>query len=133
MMAEGYLRLINAGWRRSGTFLYRPVAGVTCCKLQAIRFKARELVASKSAHKAAKKFFRHFKVDLEKCEDRMRHLDEGVRELGRSGDFSLRLRPATPNREAYNLFAAYQREIHGEVPNEGAYRSFLCVSPLSSG
>lgn len=38
MSPDEYQRLVDMRWRRSGTYLYRPVLELTCCPLQTIRY-----------------------------------------------------------------------------------------------
>lgn len=40
-----YQRLLDLGWRRSGTLMYTPVMDKTCCQLQSIRYLEGECVA----------------------------------------------------------------------------------------
>ena len=47
LTAEQYERLLERGWRRSGTYIYRPYNESTCCPQHPIRLKASEFQADK--------------------------------------------------------------------------------------
>ena len=53
---ETYAALLDAGWRRSGCWLYRPVAEATCCVAHTIRLDARAFRASKAQRRAKTRF-----------------------------------------------------------------------------
>ncbi|KAF5832944.1 arginine-tRNA-protein transferase [Dunaliella salina] len=56
MTAEVYQDLIDLGWRRSGTYLYKPDLKKTCCPQYTIRLCANEFQPSKSQAKLLKKW-----------------------------------------------------------------------------
>lgn len=48
---EQYEGLLERGWRRSGTYIYRPYNDATCCPQHPIRLKAMDFQASKVSPK----------------------------------------------------------------------------------
>ena len=50
LTAEQYEQLLERGWRRSGTYIYRPYNDLTCCPQHPIRLLARDFQASKVCH-----------------------------------------------------------------------------------
>ena len=48
LLCEDYQALIDLGWRRSGTYLYRPINAETCCPCYTIRLQADQFQPSRS-------------------------------------------------------------------------------------
>jgi arginine-tRNA-protein transferase len=48
MLAEDYERLMLVGWRRSGTYFYKPTMHLTCCPQYPIRLDVEKFAPSKS-------------------------------------------------------------------------------------
>lgn len=55
MNCEDYQQLIDRGWRRSGSYCYKPVMNVTCCPLYTIRCNSIEFRMNHSHKKCCKK------------------------------------------------------------------------------
>ncbi|EWM23133.1 arginine-trna-protein transferase 1 [Nannochloropsis gaditana] len=53
LLCEDYQALIDLGWRRSGTYLYRPVNEETCCPCYTIRLRVDDFKPSRSQRKVA--------------------------------------------------------------------------------
>eukprot|EP01117_Protostelium_nocturnum_P009044 TRINITY_DN3244_c0_g1_i1.p1 TRINITY_DN3244_c0_g1~~TRINITY_DN3244_c0_g1_i1.p1 ORF type:complete len:589 (-),score=181.91 TRINITY_DN3244_c0_g1_i1:287-2053(-) len=51
MSVEDYQSLIDRGWRRSGSWLYKPNNAKSCCPAYTIRLDVHKFVASKGHHK----------------------------------------------------------------------------------
>lgn len=54
-----YQRLIERGWRRSGSWLYKPNLKTTCCKLYTIRLKVAAFTMSKEQRRVLRRFERY--------------------------------------------------------------------------
>lgn len=56
MSCKVYEELLDRGWRRSGSYCYKPVMNETCCPQYAIRCDATQIKLSKSQKKVIKRF-----------------------------------------------------------------------------
>lgn len=56
LSAEHYQRLADAGWRRSGSYVYKPDLGATCCKQISIRLEGQKFKIGKSGRKTMRRF-----------------------------------------------------------------------------
>ncbi|KAK9124476.1 hypothetical protein Sjap_014078 [Stephania japonica] len=56
--ADDYQDLLDRGWRRSGSFLYKPEMEKTCCPSYTIRLKACDFIPSKEQTRVTKKMQR---------------------------------------------------------------------------
>lgn len=54
MKPETYFHFMNRGFRRCGTYYYKPLNDITCCPLYTIRCDAKEFVLSQSQKKVLK-------------------------------------------------------------------------------
>lgn len=54
-----YQELIDLGWRRSGTYLYKPDNLETCCPCLTIRLDAQKFEANKAQKKLLRRFMKH--------------------------------------------------------------------------
>lgn len=59
MQPQTYQGLIDRGWRRSGTYCYKPIMNVTCCPMYTIRSDTSAFVLSKSQKKVLKRFTKY--------------------------------------------------------------------------
>ena len=55
MTPETYEQFLYRGWRRSGTYLYKPNNWISCCPALTIRLPVKQFVPSKSQRKVVKK------------------------------------------------------------------------------
>ncbi|KAF8396930.1 hypothetical protein HHK36_018565 [Tetracentron sinense] len=58
LTVDDYQDLLDRGWRRSGSSLYKPVMGKTCCPSYTIRLKAGDFVCSKEQLRVSKRMQR---------------------------------------------------------------------------
>lgn len=56
LSAEHYQRLADAGWRRSGSYVYKPDLASTCCKQISIRLEGQKYRLGKSGRKSMRRF-----------------------------------------------------------------------------
>lgn len=100
-----YEEMINAGWRRSGTFFYQNhCPGCRAC--QPIRVPVAEFTPSKSQRRV----------------------------LRRNEDVTVSAEPNRFDREVFELYRRYQEERHGrdETSGESGFRRFLCDSAVNT-
>lgn len=103
MPGETYGEMINAGWRRSGTFFYQNhCPGCNAC--QPIRVPVGEFKPSKSQRRV----------------------------LRRNEDVEIENVPNVFDREVFDLYSLYQEERHGrdETSGESGFKRFLCDSAV---
>ncbi|XP_059627990.1 arginyl-tRNA--protein transferase 2-like isoform X2 [Cornus florida] len=58
LTVDDYQALLDRGWRRSGSFLYKPEMERTCCPSYTIRLKASDFIPSKEQLRVAKRMQR---------------------------------------------------------------------------
>lgn len=157
LSSQFYEELINRGWRRSGTLLYKPDQRASCCPHYTIRLDGHAFKATKDQRQAVNRFNRY--ILGEKCikesartapkskEEAARRKQEfDLSERIHESEFQILTRPPDPahefvvtlesdeyTEEKYALFENYQRIVHHEPPHrisKSGFCSFLCKSPL---
>jgi arginine-tRNA-protein transferase len=66
MLVDDYESLMFKGWRRSGTYFYKPDGEKSCCQLYPIRLDVDKFVISKAQKKIMKKFNRFLMGETQK-------------------------------------------------------------------
>ena len=152
-----YQSLVDRGWRRSGTLLYRPNQRNACCPHYALRLDSAAFKPSRDQRQAINRFNRHVLGDTYAKEAARRYprsreesrkrdttfdLVERAHEAENhrvpqppkpAHDFTVSLEPDTFTEEKYAVFESYQRAVHGEGPDRisrHGFKRFLCSSPL---
>lgn len=119
MAVRHYEVLMLRGWRRSGTYFYKPILHKTCCPAYTIRLPVQEFQPSR----AQKKVLRKAPPTTTKPS-----LGEETRET-----MSIVTEPASFSQEKFDLYRRYQVAVHkdkeDDVTPEGFTR-FLVDSPL---
>uniref|UniRef100_A0A5B7AR46 Putative Acyl-CoA N-acyltransferase n=1 Tax=Davidia involucrata TaxID=16924 RepID=A0A5B7AR46_DAVIN len=64
LTVDDYQALLDRGWRRSGSFLYKPEMERTCCPSYTIRLKASDFVHSKEQLRVSKRMQRWVPFDI---------------------------------------------------------------------
>lgn len=108
MTAEQYETLMLRGWRRSGSYFYKPMLHETCCPPYTIRLEASRFAMSKSQRKV-----------LRKCPE---------------GQITITTERSSFSDEKFDLYKRYQVEVHKDDPNElspASFSRFLVESPLN--
>ncbi|KAK8428124.1 arginine-tRNA-protein transferase [Phyllosticta citricarpa] len=152
-----YQALIDRGWRRSGTLLYKPDVKRSCCPHYTIRLPAAEFKATRDQRQAqnrwnrfvlgdayiaeAKKRYRKSKE--EKARDRNEfNLADAVHEAEYSNlkkppepahKFEVTLDRDNFTAEKFELYSNYQQAVHHDKPediSERQFQRFLCDSSL---
>lgn len=154
---EFYQSLLNRGWRRSGTLLYKPDQRASCCPQYTIRLDADSFHASKDQRQTLNRFTKYILGDAYIKEaaklyprsreqakkrdtdfDLVERVHEGEKEHLRSPPepahaLNVTLEPDNITEEKYALFENYQRLVHHEPPykiTRSGFKRFLCASPL---
>ncbi|XBJ25823.1 hypothetical protein VPH35_003389 [Triticum aestivum] len=65
LKADDYQALLDRGWRRSGSFLYKPEMERTCCPAYTIRLKASDFICSKEQDRVLKRMQRFLDGELD--------------------------------------------------------------------
>lgn len=152
-----YQALIDRGWRRSGTLLYKPDVRRACCPHYTIRLPAASFKPTRDQRQAVNRWNRfvlgdsyineakklHPKTKEEKARQRNgfdlcdviheAEYSNVKRPLEPAHRFEVTLEPDSFTDEKFQLFSNYQQAVHHEKPHQvtrGGFRRFLCDSPL---
>ncbi|EJU06406.1 hypothetical protein DACRYDRAFT_103351 [Dacryopinax primogenitus] len=153
-----YQRMLDRGWRRSGTYAYKPDMGRTCCPQYTIKLDALGMKAGKS-QKGVVKAWNKFVVEGEKevVGDGTMQVDvKPVKKKGRDNapfdlpkaihasemsylpeestpahEFEVVLELSSYSEEKFELYVNYQAHAHKEEDKApSSFKRFLCHSPL---
>ncbi|TVY43586.1 Arginyl-tRNA--protein transferase [Lachnellula subtilissima] len=154
---EFYQSLIDHGWRRSGSLLYKPDQRNSCCPQYTIRLDSQSFRASKDQRQALNRFNKHIIGEkyskeaarlypLSRDKAKKRNTDFDLVERVHESESSELKTPPEPEHalkvtleaddfteEKYVLFENYQRLVHHEPPgriSKSGFKNFLCSSPL---
>ncbi|KAF8719145.1 hypothetical protein AX14_011405 [Amanita brunnescens Koide BX004] len=150
-----YQQMIDRGWRRSGTWCYKPDLRYSCCPQYTIRLDALAFKPSKSQRKVINRWNRYV---LQGKDAEAMDVDTGSKNassISKNQAFSLTSaihalethaeeHPAHPAHrfevslelssftlEKYDLYRKYQEEIHHDTNRTpSGFKSFLVDSPL---
>ncbi|RPB13588.1 hypothetical protein P167DRAFT_534937 [Morchella conica CCBAS932] len=152
-----YELLINRGWRRSGSLLYKPHMKITCCPQYTIRLDTHRFKPSRDQRQCLHKWSRYIlgeeyireaaKLFPKSKEEKKKQKNEfDLIESVHAPEYStiqhqtppepahrleINLEASEFSKEKYALFEDYQRNIHKEDTSESGFRRFLCASPLT--
>lgn len=134
MSCRHYDELINQGFRRSGTFLYKPDLLRGCCRLFTIRTDIDHLKVTKQQRKTINRFIRAI-LDGTESKDGNKDFDlySLVEAEQKSSRFRTRYEPSKFTREKFELYKKYQVHIHNDKPEdvtEKSFKRFLCDTPF---
>ncbi|CZR53255.1 related to arginine-tRNA-protein transferase [Phialocephala subalpina] len=154
---EFYQSLLDRGWRRSGTTIYKPDQRASCCPQYTIRLDADSFKPSKDQRQTLNRFTKHLLGDVYAKEaarlyprsreqakkrdvefDLVERVHDGEKEhlrtpLEPAHALVVTLEPDNYTDEKYTVFENYQRIVHHEPPHrisKGGFKNFLCSSPL---
>ncbi|KAK7695493.1 hypothetical protein QCA50_000129 [Cerrena zonata] len=146
-----YQGMIDRGWRRSGTYCYKPDMKRSCCPQYTIRLDALEFKPSKSQRKLINRFNRFIfhgdekepstgsgnkkqakkeapfalTVDLHASESRT------IQDGSVKHKFEVTLEHSSFTEEKFDLFEIYQKDIHHEDDKDpDGFNRFLVETPL---
>ncbi|KAL7892681.1 arginine-tRNA-protein transferase [Trichoderma sp. SZMC 28014] len=152
-----YLTLLDRCWRRSGKLLYRPNQRVSCCPHYTIRLDSDQFYPTRGQRQTINRFNKYVLGDQYIKQAARLHPRSREETKKRDNEFSLTERiheaeigqikiPPEPahkwtvtleedtfTKEKYEVYANYQRVVHGDGPNDRlpeSFRRFLCDSPL---
>ena len=83
---EDYQSLLDRGWRRSGSWMYRPHLNDTCCPPFTIRLDACAFAPTKSQRKVEKRWRRYLDGELDDDGKRIDEGGEGDKDASRGGE-----------------------------------------------
>lgn len=129
MTCRHYDELINQGFRRSGTFLYKPDLLKGCCRLFTIRSSMEHLKLSKQQRKTINKFVKEIgEVPGDNHWSKLMYAQQ------KSTRFRTEFEPSTFSEEKFELYKKYQVHVHNDDPDdvsEDGFFNFLCKSPFT--
>ncbi|KAI0049645.1 hypothetical protein FA95DRAFT_1556740 [Auriscalpium vulgare] len=142
--------MIDRGWRRSGTYCYKPDLRTSCCPQYTIRLDTAAFEASKSQRKLINRWTRHVVGDGDtlgtkissaskpKSSAQIFSLEDALHasEKTFAGDdavhaFEVTLELSSFTEEKFTLYQSYEASIH-KKPNKDRsnFKAFLVDSPL---
>jgi arginine-tRNA-protein transferase len=131
MRVHDYQELMLKGWRRSGTYLYKPTNFATCCPSYTIRLHVTKFQPTKKQRQVMRKMERFCKtgeVNAEKTAIEGMGTGEGNTHV-----MTIRHVDAVCDDERFELYKKYQIEVHKDAPEaitKASFNRFLCASPL---
>ncbi|KDQ64886.1 hypothetical protein JAAARDRAFT_241032 [Jaapia argillacea MUCL 33604] len=160
LSCEVYQKMIDRGWRRSGSYCYKPDLKRSCCPQYTIKLDALDFKPSKSQRKLINRWNRFVfhgdgndsSMDVDgkpkpkegkgkKSDSKGHHpfsLIDAIHESEArfaTGEpvhqFEVTLEPSSYTEEKFALFTNYQESIHHDDDNEpSGFKRFLVDSPL---
>ncbi|KZO98195.1 hypothetical protein CALVIDRAFT_562577 [Calocera viscosa TUFC12733] len=156
LSAQAYQLMLDRGWRRSGTYAYKPDMGRTCCPQYTIRLDVQPggmgMRGSKSQRKALKAWNRFVlgegDMDMDKKRGKRKGRDNApfdlkagvlASETAYLGEeapppahtFEVVLELAGFREDKFALYQDYQEHVHkDEEKTSAGFKRFLCNSPL---
>jgi arginine-tRNA-protein transferase len=127
MKVTDYEALMLEGWRRSGTYCYKPAMLDTCCPPYTIRLDVNKFRATKSQKKVLRRFERHatsILKDTEKKDDSQDKINV---------EMQVTIEPVSYSEEKFELYKKYQTAVHNDKPEEvtsAGFTRFLVETPL---
>ncbi|TRM67983.1 arginine-tRNA-protein transferase [Schizophyllum amplum] len=151
-----YQAMIDRGWRRSGTWCYKPDLKKSCCPQYTIKLDALTFEPSKSHRKLLRRWNNHIRhgkpgdvMDVDSSvsggkQGKSKGLpkfsltsaihasESGFHDIERPAHtFETILEPSAFTDEKYALYEKYQQEIHHDTGNTPrGFKRFLVSSPL---
>lgn len=134
MSCKQYDELINQGFRRSGTFLYKNDLLRNCCRLYTIRTNMSFLKISKPQRKTINRFIRAISDD-DKDKKPAKIFDPAIliEAEQKSTKFYTRFERSEYTKEKFDLYKKYQIKVHNDKPEElkrSSFERFLCQTPF---
>ncbi|KAF2090088.1 arginine-tRNA-protein transferase 1 [Saccharata proteae CBS 121410] len=157
LTVDHYQALVDRGWRRSGTVLYKPDVRRSCCPHYTIRLPAASFKPTRDQRQAVNRWNRYVLGDEYIDESKKRHpkskeekaktrnefdLYEAIHEAEYAKlktppepahRFKITLEPDNLTEEKFQLFSNYQQAVHHDKPSDiskKSFQRFLCKSPL---
>ncbi|KAI0321838.1 arginine-tRNA-protein transferase [Amylostereum chailletii] len=142
LTCDVYQRMIDRGWRRSGTYCYKPLLSLSCCPQYTIKLDACAFAPSKSQRKLLNRWNRYVlegdtnekesKMNIDNVRDRCIHAvpskppsqptsletlihasEQGfTKDITPRHTFQVTLEPSSYTSEKFALFKSYEANIH---------------------
>lgn len=128
LSTKRYGELIDDGWRRSGTWIYKPAIDVSCCAQHTIRVSVDAFRPSKKQRQVLRRLDAYLRRERDEGSD-------GGDEDGARAARKLEITTARSTfvREEFELWKRYQAAVHGDEASElkeASFRRFLVDSPF---
>ena len=150
MLGSHYEQLMLKGWRRSGTYLYKPVMHKTCCPAYSIRLNVEKFRPSKSQRQTLRKMERYLSGGFAKADTAMdMTLSTSCNNDKKAKTSMSSSNPAIPAHtltvetllpectdERFTLYCKYQAAVHGDDEDDltvDGFTRFLVTTPLHNG
>lgn len=145
MFAQDYEKLMLRGWRRSGTYFYKPKNIGTCCPLYTIRTNVSSFQLSKTQRQVQRRFDRYLTtgdvhVDTETGKSKESTSSASTAPAPSSSaraipahSLTVETVPPACTAERYQLYKKYQIAVHNDTEEEISelqFSRFLVQSPL---
>lgn len=157
LQPQFYQDLLDRGWRRSGTLLYKPDLRKSCCPSYTIRLDSHQFHPTKDQRQVVNRFNRYILGDQYTKEAARLYPKSREQAKKRNTDFDLQQRihdaekeelksPPEPahsftvtlessefTEEKYQVYKNYQETVHHDPPHrisKHGFGRFLCDSPL---
>ncbi|CAN6672920.1 hypothetical protein TRVA0_047S00694 [Trichomonascus vanleenenianus] len=136
MTSVDYQALVDRGFRRSGTFVYKPDLKRSCCPQYTIRLEASKYKPSREQRQAINRFNSKLGCSSgrsKKGKDNQFDLIEAAYRAEHEGKLRIIVEPAGFSSEKYELYKKYQIEVHKDEPDEVSprqFKRFLCDNPF---
>lgn len=137
MTCKHYDEMINQGFRRSGTFLYKPDLLRGCCRLYTIRTDMAHLKVVKTHRQTINRFVRAIQDPEPPVKIANKNasfsLDSLIKAEQGSSRFRTRFEKSVFTKEKYALYKKYQISVHNDDPleiSEASFKRFLCDTPF---
>lgn len=135
MTVEQYDQLINKGFRRSGSFVYKPDLLRGCCKMFTIRTNIGMFKVNKEHRQTVNKFNK--RVGIGAHEDNGGggggfDLSRELRKMDECERLRIEFEPSVFTKDKFRLFTKYQNHIHNDYKtSEKSFKRFLCDTPFN--
>lgn len=124
MSCKEYDELINTGFRRSGTFLYKTDLLRSCCRLYTIRTKLEMCKLTKEHRKVVNRFIKEICPELPQPKKNTFDLNRLYEAQLQSKRFKTRFEPSKFSKEKFELYKKYQVSVHNDDPDDVTESSF---------
>eukprot|EP00898_Chlorokybus_atmophyticus_P000170 jgi/Chlat1/1153/Chrsp112S01612 len=127
LTVEDYQGLIDRGWRRSGTWLYKPDLKVTCCRQYAIRLPVTEFSTSKEQRRVINRLNKYLEGTWQPTETSAADIEMPIPRVESSAHASSSSRSFMETQLEVQL-----RRVLLSLIDEGLLPSALRIEPVSS-